>query len=82
MKTVVAAGMMLLVTSLHAADRLVVYVDHDSVVDTATMHRAQYLATRMFARIGVAVTWRSGRLPRGDTAAMVVSLVPDAPERF
>ena len=82
MRTAMAAGMMLLIVNLHAADQVVVYVDDGSVMDTLTIHRAQYLATRMFARIGVSVKWHAGKPPRGDTQATAVSLVSGVPEQF
>ena len=74
MRIATAAGMMLLIVNLHAADQVVVYVDNDIVVDKMTLCRAEGLASRMFARIGVSVRWHAGTPPRGDTAAMVVSL--------
>jgi hypothetical protein len=77
-----AAGMMLLITSLRAADQVVVYVDDNGVVEDAMMHRAQYLAGRMFAKIDVSIKWRAGQPPRGDREAMAVSLVSGRPKQF
>ena len=65
-----------------AADQVVVYVHNDhAVVDTWTLLRAEDLAARMFARIGVAVKWCWGKSPRGDTEAIDVSLVSGVPDQ-
>jgi len=82
MRIAMAAGMMLLAMNLHAADQVVVYVNNDSVMDAKTLYFAECLATRIFARIGVSLKWRSGMQPGGDTDATAVSLVSRVPDQF
>ena len=82
MRIAMAAGMMLLIVNLHAADQVVVYVDNDILVDKMTLCRAEGLASRMFTRIGVSVKWRSGNPPRDDMGATAVSLVSGVPDQF
>ena len=72
------AGLALLITNLDAADRVVVYVDNDSVVSQDVEWRAECLAKRMFARIGVAIDWRAGKR-NGEAAAIQVTMVRHAP---
>jgi hypothetical protein len=82
MRTAMAVGMMLLVMKLGAAEKVVVYVDNQNVVDMLTLGLAEGLASKMFARIGVSIEWRPGMPPREDTAATVVHMVSKVPEQL
>lgn len=65
MKIAMAVGIALLTVMNVYGDQLVVYVDGGILLDLATLRRAEYIATRMFARIGVSLEWRAGKLPAG-----------------
>ncbi len=85
MRIAMAAAMLLLTMHSYAANRVQVYVDNDLIVDGFLLQQAEYLATRMLGRIGVAVEWRAGKSPRKTGAGVepiIVQLSSDTPENF
>jgi hypothetical protein len=72
------AGLALLVMSLKAADRVVVYVENDRAVSQEVEWRAESIAKCMFARIGVSIEWRAGKRGR-HSEAIQATIVRHAP---